>query len=69
MLTSAKIATLGLPEIKIFSSKGYDVIISVFDVTSKTLLCDSNHIVDVFGWQRFGNSSISMREVIIALIL
>ena len=69
MLTSAKIATLGLPEIKVFSSKGYDVIISVFDVTNKTLSCDSNHIVDVVGWQRFGDSSISMREVIIALIL
>ena len=34
---SAKIATLGLPEIKIFWSKGYDVIISVHDVTNKTL--------------------------------
>ena len=68
-MISAKIATLGLPEIKVFSSKGYDVIISVFDVTNKTFSCDSNHIVDAVGWQRFGNSSISMREVIIGLIL
>ena len=62
-------ATLGLPEIKVFSSESYDVLISVFDVTNKTLSCDSNHIVDAVGWQSFGNSSISMREAIIALIL
>ena len=42
-------ATLGLPEIKVFSSESYDVLISVFDVTNKTLSCDSNHIVDVVG--------------------
>ena len=42
-------ATLGLPEIKVFSSESYDVLISVFDVTNKTLSCDSNHIVDAVG--------------------
>ena len=33
---------------KVFSSKGYDVIISVHDVTSKILSRDSNYIVDLF---------------------
>ena len=40
-------ATPGLRKIKVFREKGYDVIISVNDVTNKTLLRDSNHIVDV----------------------
>ena len=44
---SAKLATLGLLKIKVFLNKGYDVIISVFDVTNKILSSDSNYIVDV----------------------
>ena len=47
----------------------YDVIISVHDVTNKILTLDSNYIVDVALWQKFGKSSISMREVIITSIL
>ena len=39
-MISAKIAT---PSFK----KGYDVIISVHDVTKDILSCDSNYIVDV----------------------
>ena len=35
---SAKIATLGLFKIKLYSNKGYDVIISVHDVTNKNLI-------------------------------
>ena len=62
---SAKIATSGLRKIKVFWKKGYDVIISVNDVTNKILSRDSNYIVDVVMWPKFGNSSISMREVII----
>ena len=57
-------ATPGLLKIMVFSNKGYDVIISVDDVTNKILSRDSNYIVDVFMWPKFGNSSISMREVI-----
>ena len=62
----AKMATL---KITVFWNKGYDVIIPVNDVTNKVLSRDSNDIVDVFMWPKFGNCSISMREVIITSIL
>ena len=39
-------------------------IIFVFDVTDKVLSHDSNYIVYVVMWPKFGNSSISMKEVI-----
>ena len=58
-------ATPGLLKIKVFWNKGYDVIIYVHDVTNKILSRDSNYIVDVVMWPKFGNSSIYMREVII----
>ena len=48
----------------VFWNKGYDIIISVHDVTKKILSCDSNYIVDAVMWPKFGNSSIYMREVI-----
>ena len=66
---SAKMATLGLPKITVFSNKGCDVIIFVDDVTNKILSRDSNYIVNVFMWSKFGNCSISMREVITSSIL
>ena len=44
---SAKIATLGLLEIKVFCKKGYDIILYVHNVTNKILSFDSNYIVDV----------------------
>ena len=66
---SAKMASLGLLKIKVFWNKGYDVIISVHDVTNKILSRNSNYIVDVVMWPKFGNSSISMGEVIITSIL
>ena len=69
LMMSAKMATLGLLKIKVFWNKGYDVIISVHDVTNKILSRDSNYIVDVVMWPKFGNSSISIREVIITSIL
>ena len=68
-MMSAKMATLGFREVKVFWKKGYDVIIFVNDVTSKILPRDSNYIVDVATLPKFGNSSISMREVIITLSL
>ena len=61
---SAKMTTRGLLKITVFWNKGYDVIIPVDDVTNKILLRDSNYVIDVFMWPKFGNSSISMREVI-----
>ena len=68
-MMSAKMATPGLLKITVFWSKDYDVIISVDDVTNKILSRDSNYIVDVFMWPKFGNSSISMREIITTSIL
>ena len=68
-MMSAKIATPDLLKKTVFWNKGYDVIIPVNEVTNKSLLCDSNYIVDVFMWPKFGNSSISMREVITTSIL
>ena len=65
----AKMATPGLLRIMVFWNKGYDVIITVDDVTNKILPYDSNYIVDVFMWPKFGNCSISMREVITTSIL
>ena len=67
-MMSAKMATSGLLKITVFWNKGYDVIIPVDDVTNKILSRDSNYIVDVFMWPKFGNSSIGMREVITTLI-
>ena len=69
LMMSAKLATPGLLKIKIFQNKGYDVIIPNHDVTNKILLRDSNYIVDVVMWPKFGNSSISMREVVTTSIL
>ena len=66
-MMSTKAATLGLPKVKIFSNKSCDVITSVYDVTNIIFLRHSNHIVDVVMWQKFCNSSISMREVITTL--
>ena len=68
-MMSAKMATQGLLKIMEFWNKGYDVIISVDDINNKILWHDSNYIVDVFMWPKFGNCSISMRKVIITSIL
>ena len=40
LMMSAKIATPGLLKVKVFRNKGYDVIISVHDVTNKILSRD-----------------------------
>ena len=68
---SAKMNKLGLLKIKVFSNSSCDVIISVHDVTNKILflLWESNYIAGVVMWSKFGNSNISMREVIITSIL
>ena len=64
-MMSAKMASPGLLKITLFWNKGYDVITSVQDVINKILSRDSNYIVDVVMWLKFGNFNISMREVII----
>ena len=61
----AKFATLDLPKIKVFWNKDDDVMIFVNDVTNKVLLRESNYIVDVVMLTKFGNSNVSMKEVII----
>ena len=66
---SLKMAVVGLFKIKIFWNKTSDVIISVHDFAKKMLSPDSNYIVDMVMWPKFGNCSIFMREVIINSIL
>ena len=68
-MMSAKMATPDLLKIKVFWTKGYDVIVYVYDVSNKILSRNSNYIVDEVKWPKFGNSSISMREIIVILIL
>ena len=65
----AKMATLDLLKIRVFWYKGYDVIISVHEVANKFLSRNSNYIIDVVIWPKFGNCSISMRKVIKTSIL
>ena len=66
-MISAKMATSDLLKITVFWNKGYYIIIPVDDVTYKMLSRDSNYVVDMFMWPKFGNSIISMREVITTL--
>ena len=66
---AAKLDTLDLLKIMVFWYKVYDIIMSVDDITNKILLGGSNNTVDVLMWPKFGNSSISMKEVIITSIL
>ena len=47
LLISAKLANPGLPKIKIFRTKVYDIIIPDYDVTNNILLRESNYIVDL----------------------
>ena len=61
-MMSAKIAILGLLKIKLFSNKGYNVRISVHDVTNKTWSRDSNYIADAVMWSNFGSISIYDRS-------
>ena len=62
-------ATPGLLKITVIWNKGYDVIIIVEDVINKILSRGLNYIVDLLMWPKFGNSNISMREVITTSIL
>ena len=47
LMMSTKIATPGLLKVKLFLNKGYDVLISVHNVTKKVLSRDSNYTVDM----------------------
>ena len=68
IMMSAKMATPGLLKIKDFWNKCYDVIVFA-NVTNKISSHDLNYILDMVMWPKFGNSSTSMREVIITSIL
>ena len=63
-LMSAKLANPGLHKIKIFQNKCYEIIVVGYDMTNKILSHDSDYIVDVAMWPKFGNS-----EVIISSLL
>ena len=65
---SAKLVTPGLLEIKLFQNKGYDIVIFDYSVTKKISSKDSNYIVYVVMWPKFGNTSISVREFIVTSI-
>ena len=69
LVMSAKLASLGVFQIKLCWDKSYEVIVSVHEVTNKNLLHDSNYIADVVMRPTFGNSSNSVEEVIINSIL
>ena len=68
-MMSAKMATPDLLKIKVFWNIAYNVILFVQDFTNKILSRDSNYTVEVVMWPKFGNSSISMTEIIITPIL
>ena len=61
LMMPAKVTTPDLLKTKVIWNKGYDV-------TNKILSRDSNYIVDVVIRPKFGNSNISIREVIIVSI-
>ena len=68
-MMSAKVATLSLLKTMVFWNKGYEIIISVYDVTNKILSPDSNYVVNVVVWPKFGDSSTSLSGVIVTSIL
>ena len=47
LMMSAKLAIVDLLKIKLFPKKGYDVIISIHDMTNTILSRETNDIVDV----------------------
>ena len=61
--------TLGFHKVKVFSNKGYDVIIFVNNTTNEILSRDSNYIINAVMRLKFDDVSISIREVIITSIL
>ena len=55
LMMSGKMATQNLPKIKVIWNKGYH---------GRSKILSPDCIVDVVMWSKFGNSSISLREVI-----
>ena len=69
LIMSAKLDSLGLLKIKVFQNSIHDVTIPDYNVTNKILIRESNYIIGLVMWLKFGDCSISMREVIITSIL
>ena len=69
LIMPAKLATPDLLKIIIFWNKGYDVIIKVCDINSKTLPHVTNYIVNAVTLRKFDSSSKSLKDVITILIL
>ena len=69
LMVHSKLATLGVLKTKLFWNKIYDILVLVHKVTNKILSSDSNYIVDLVIWAKFGNSTLSLWEVVIATIL
>ena len=69
LMMLVKFATLGFLEKQVFWNKVYDIIMWVCEVVNKILLRDSNYTASKTLGPKFGNSSISVKEVIITLIL
>ena len=68
-MISAKLATAGFLQIKMFPNKSYKVMICDYDITEKISSRGSNYIVDVVMPPNFGKFIISMKKVIITSIL
>ena len=68
LVRPAKLDTLGLLKIKLFSNKEYAVKISVHDITNNIWSSNTNYTVEKVMWPKFGKSSISMRDVIMTSI-
>ena len=64
LMMLAKLATPDFLKIMIFQNKDFEAIIFVHGMSNKVLSCDSNYTVFVVLWPKFGNSIISMKEVL-----
>ena len=51
-MISVKLATLDLLKIKILWNKGYNITVSICDVTRNSLSCDSNYTVNMVLWPK-----------------
>ena len=69
LIMSSQMTAQGVLKITIFWNKGYYVINYVHGIINKIFAHDSDYIVDVANWPKFGNYSISMKEVTIISIL
>ena len=69
LMMPSQLVALGLLKMKVFWNKGYNVIIFIYEASNKVLSRDANSTLDVIIWLKFGNSSISIREVFITSIL